>query len=67
VADSKADPYRPETLSYTIKSRTYPQEEGWWELCQKRLKSVLRGALSAKSSPLSVYSIAVWEQPGSRL
>jgi hypothetical protein len=29
-------PYRPETVWYKIKSRTYTQGEGRWELFQKR-------------------------------
>jgi bifunctional non-homologous end joining protein LigD len=36
VAKRKADAYRPETVWYEIKSRTYPQGEGRWELFQKR-------------------------------
>jgi bifunctional non-homologous end joining protein LigD len=36
VAKRKADAYRPETVWYKIKSRTYPQGEGRWELFQKR-------------------------------
>jgi hypothetical protein len=32
----KADPYRPETLWYKIKSRTYTQGNGRWELFQRR-------------------------------
>ena len=32
----KADAYRPETVWYKIKSRTYTQGEGRWELFQKR-------------------------------
>jgi hypothetical protein len=32
VAKRKADPYSPETVWYTIKSRTYTQGEGRWEL-----------------------------------
>jgi ATP-dependent DNA ligase len=36
VAKRKADPYRPETVWYKIKSRTYTQGEGRWELFQKR-------------------------------
>jgi hypothetical protein len=35
VAKRKADPYRPETLWYKIKSQTYTQGEGRWELFQK--------------------------------
>jgi ATP-dependent DNA ligase len=36
VAKRKSDPYRPETVWYKIKSRTYTQGEGRWELFQKR-------------------------------
>ena len=36
VGKRKTDPYRPETLWYKIKSRTYTQGEGRWELFQKR-------------------------------
>ena len=36
VAKRKADPYRPETVWYKIKSRTYTQGEGRWELFQRR-------------------------------
>jgi hypothetical protein len=36
VAKPKADPYRPDTVWYKIKSRTYTQGEGRWELFQKR-------------------------------
>jgi bifunctional non-homologous end joining protein LigD len=36
VAKRKADPYRPKTVWYKIKSRTYTQGEGRWELFQKR-------------------------------
>jgi bifunctional non-homologous end joining protein LigD len=36
VAKRKADPYRPETVWYTIKSRTYTQGEGRRELFQGR-------------------------------
>ena len=36
VAKRKADAYRPETVWYKIKSRTYTQGEGRWELLQKR-------------------------------
>jgi ATP dependent DNA ligase domain len=36
VAKRKADPYRPETVWYRIKSRTYTQGEGRWELFQRR-------------------------------
>jgi bifunctional non-homologous end joining protein LigD len=36
VAKRKADPYRPETVWYKIKSRTYTQGEGRWELFEKR-------------------------------
>jgi ATP-dependent DNA ligase len=36
VAKRKADPYRPETVWYKIKSRTYTQGEGRWELFQKQ-------------------------------
>jgi ATP-dependent DNA ligase len=36
VAKRKADAYRPETVWYKIKSRTYTQGEGRWELFQKR-------------------------------
>jgi ATP-dependent DNA ligase len=35
-AKRKADPYRPETVWYKIKSRTYTQGEGRWQLFQKR-------------------------------
>jgi bifunctional non-homologous end joining protein LigD len=38
VAKRKADPYRPETVWYKIKSRTYTQGEGRWELFQKPRK-----------------------------
>jgi ATP-dependent DNA ligase len=37
VAKRKADAYRPETVWYKIKSRTYTQGEGRWELFQKRI------------------------------
>ena len=37
VARRKADPYRPVTVWYKIKSRTYTQGEGRWELFQKRV------------------------------
>ena len=36
MAKRKADPYGPETVWYKIKSRTYTQGEGRWELFQKR-------------------------------
>jgi ATP-dependent DNA ligase len=36
VAKRKADPYRPETVWYKIKSRTYTQGEGRWELFQRK-------------------------------
>jgi hypothetical protein len=36
VAKRKADADRPETVWYKIKSRTYSQSEGRWELFQKR-------------------------------
>ena len=36
VAKRKTDPYRPETVWYKIRSRTYTQGEGRWELFQKR-------------------------------
>jgi bifunctional non-homologous end joining protein LigD len=36
VAKRKADPYRPETVWYKIKTRTYTQGEKRWELFQKR-------------------------------
>ena len=36
VAKQKTDAYRPETVWYKIKSRTYTQGEGRWELFQKR-------------------------------
>ena len=36
VAKRKADPYRLETVWYKIKSRTYTQGEGRWELFQKK-------------------------------
>jgi hypothetical protein len=36
VAKRKAGPYRPETVWYKIKSRTYTQGEGRWELFQKK-------------------------------
>jgi ATP-dependent DNA ligase len=36
VAKGKTDPYRPETVWYKIKSRTYTQGDGRWELFQKR-------------------------------
>ena len=36
VAKRKADSYRPETVWYKIKSRTYTQGEGRWELFQKK-------------------------------
>jgi bifunctional non-homologous end joining protein LigD len=35
VAKRKADAYRPETVWYKIKSRTYTQGEGRWELFQQ--------------------------------
>jgi bifunctional non-homologous end joining protein LigD len=34
VAKRKADPYRPETVWYKMKSRIYTQAEGRWELFQ---------------------------------
>ncbi len=37
VAKRMADPYRPATVWYKIKSRTYTQGEGRWELFQKRI------------------------------
>jgi hypothetical protein len=37
VAKRKADAYRPETVWYKIKSRTYRQGERRWELFQKRV------------------------------
>jgi ATP-dependent DNA ligase len=36
VAKRKADPYRPETVWYKIKSRIYSQGEGRWEMLQRR-------------------------------
>jgi bifunctional non-homologous end joining protein LigD len=36
VAKRKADSYQPETVWYKIKSGTYTQGEGRWELFQKR-------------------------------
>jgi ATP-dependent DNA ligase len=36
VAKRKTDPYRLESVWYKIKSRTYTQGEGRWELFQKR-------------------------------
>jgi ATP-dependent DNA ligase len=36
VAKRKADAYRPDTVWHKIKSRTYTQGEGRWELFQKR-------------------------------
>jgi bifunctional non-homologous end joining protein LigD len=36
VAKRKGDPYRPDTVWYKIKSRTYTQGEGRWELFQKK-------------------------------
>jgi hypothetical protein len=30
------DPYRPETVWYKIKSRTYTQGEGRWELFERK-------------------------------
>jgi ATP-dependent DNA ligase len=36
VAKRKADAYRPETVWYKIKSRTYTQGEGRWELFQRK-------------------------------
>lgn len=36
VAKRKADPYGPNTLWYKIKSRTYTQGEGRWELLEKK-------------------------------
>jgi bifunctional non-homologous end joining protein LigD len=36
VAKRKADAYRQETVWYKIKSRTYTQGKGRWELFQKR-------------------------------
>jgi bifunctional non-homologous end joining protein LigD len=35
VAKRKADPYGPDTVWYKIKSRTYTQGEGRWELFQR--------------------------------
>jgi ATP-dependent DNA ligase len=37
VAKRKADSYRPETVWYKIKSRTYTQGEGRWEMFDGRL------------------------------
>ena len=42
VAKRKADAYRPETVWYKIKSRTYTQGEGHWELFQKRARAQAR-------------------------
>lgn len=36
VAKRKADAYRPETVWYKLKSRTYTQGQGRWEPFQKR-------------------------------
>ena len=36
VAKRKTDAYDPNTVWYKIKSRTYTQGEGRWELFQKR-------------------------------
>ena len=36
IAKRKADPYRPETVWNKIKSRTYTQGEGRWELFQRK-------------------------------
>jgi ATP-dependent DNA ligase len=36
VAKRKGDPYRSGAVWYKIKSRTYTQGEGRWELFQKR-------------------------------
>ena len=36
VAKRKADPYAAEVIWYKVKSRTYTQGEGRWELFQKR-------------------------------
>ena len=36
VAKRTSDPYRPDTVWYKIKSRTYTQSEGRWELFQGR-------------------------------
>jgi hypothetical protein len=36
VAKRKADLYRPETVWYKIKSGTYTQGEGRWELFQRK-------------------------------
>jgi hypothetical protein len=35
VGAAQADPYRLQTVCYKIKSRTYTQGEGRWELFQK--------------------------------
>jgi ATP-dependent DNA ligase len=36
VAKRQADLYRPETVWYKIKSRTYTQGDGRWELFQRK-------------------------------
>ena len=36
VGKRMAEPYRPATVWFKIKSRTYTQGEGRWELFQKR-------------------------------
>ena len=36
MAKRKADPYRLVTVWYKIKSRTYTQSEGRWELFQRK-------------------------------
>jgi ATP-dependent DNA ligase len=36
IAKRKVDAYRPETVWYKIKSRTYTQGEGRWELFQRK-------------------------------
>jgi len=36
AAKRKARAYRPETVWYKIKSRTYTQGEGRWELFQRK-------------------------------
>ena len=45
VAKRKVDPYEPETVWYKIKSGTYTQGEGRWELIRQRTSG--HGGLSA--------------------
>jgi ATP-dependent DNA ligase len=36
MAKRKTDPYTPETVWYKVKNRAYTQEEGRWELFERR-------------------------------